>query len=76
MCNRYRVPDRVYYQRANFEIYEKIYLLTAYTKNEKDNLTEAERNELRSLVKILENQLRENEDGGKEWAFLKILKPA
>ena len=50
----------------DFEVYEKIFLITAYPKNEKDNLTEAERNELRSLVKILENQLRENEDGGKE----------
>ena len=45
----------------DYEVYEKIYLLTAYTKNEKDNLSKAERNELRELVKVLENQLRENE---------------
>lgn len=45
----------------DFEVYEKIYLLTAYPKNEKDNLTKAERNELRRLVEILENQLAENE---------------
>ena len=45
----------------DFEIYEKIYLLTAYPKNEKDNLSKAERNELRELVKVLENQLRECE---------------
>lgn len=44
----------------DFEIYEKIYLITAYPKNEKDNLTEGERNELRHLVEILENQLKEN----------------
>lgn len=45
----------------DFEIYEKIYLLTAYSKNEKDNLSKAERNELRELVKVLENQLKESE---------------
>lgn len=45
----------------DFEVYEKIYLLTAYPKNEKDNLTKAERNELRELVKVLENQLRASE---------------
>ncbi len=46
----------------DFEVYEKIYLLTAYPKNEKDNLSKAERNELRILVKVLENQLAENEN--------------
>lgn len=45
----------------DFEVYEKIYLLTAYPKNEKDNLTKAERNELRELVKVLEHQLAESE---------------
>lgn len=45
----------------DFEIFEKIYLLTAYTKNEKDNLSKAECNELRELVKVLENQLKERE---------------
>ena len=45
----------------DFEVYEKIYLLTAYPKNEKDNLTKAERNELRELVKVLELQLAESE---------------
>lgn len=45
----------------DFEVHEKIYLLTAYPKNEKDNLTKAERNDLRELVKVLENQLKESE---------------
>ncbi len=45
----------------DFEVFEKIYLLTAYPKNERDNLTAAERNELRELVKVLENQLKESE---------------
>ncbi len=42
----------------DFEVYEKIYLLTAYTKNEKENLTKEERNEIRRLVAILEEQLK------------------
>jgi len=46
----------------DFEIYEKIYLITAYPKNQKENLTKAERNELRKLVEILENQLAESEE--------------
>ena len=46
----------------DFEVYEKIYLLTAYPKNEKDNLTKSERNELRELVKVLENQLRDSNE--------------
>lgn len=45
---------------VDFEVYEKIYLLTAYTKNEKDNLSKEERNELKDLIAILEQQLAEN----------------
>ncbi len=45
---------------VDFEIYEKIYLLTAYTKNEKENLTKEERNEIRKLITVLEKQLEEN----------------
>ena len=44
----------------DFEIYEKIYLLTAYPKSEKDNLSKGERNELHKLVEILEKQLEYN----------------
>lgn len=46
---------------VDFEIYEKIFLITAYPKNEKDNLTPSERNELKQLVAILERQLDEHE---------------
>lgn len=42
---------------VDFEIREKLYLLTAYPKSEKDNLTKAERNELKKLVEILGNEL-------------------
>lgn len=45
---------------VDFEVYEKIYLLTAYTKNEKDNLSKEERNELKGLIAILEQQLADN----------------
>lgn len=47
---------------VDFEVYEKIYLITAYPKNEKDNLTQSERNELREMIGILERQLKENEN--------------
>lgn len=45
---------------VDFEIREKLYLLTAYPKNEKDNLTKAERNELKQLVEILGHELEKN----------------
>lgn len=43
----------------DFEVYEKIFLLTAYPKSEKDNLSKAERNEFRQIVEILEFQLED-----------------
>ena len=49
---------------VDFEVYEKIFLLTAYAKNEKDNLSDAECNELKQLIKVLEDQLKENATGG------------
>ena len=45
---------------VDFEIHEKLYLLTAYPKNEKDNLSKTERNTLKQLVGVLEQQLNEN----------------
>lgn len=45
---------------VDFEVNEKIFLITAYQKNEKDNLTQSERNELKQLIRILEEQLNEN----------------
>ena len=43
----------------DFEVHEKIFLITAYAKNEKDNLSKEERNELHHLVDILKAQLDE-----------------
>ena len=51
---------------VDFEVYEKIFLITAYAKNEKDNLSDAECNELRQLIKVLEDQLAENSSIGGE----------
>ncbi|OHD69515.1 MAG: addiction module toxin RelE [Spirochaetes bacterium RBG_16_49_21] len=42
----------------DFIIYEKIYLITAYKKGEKDNLTKSERNEIKRLITVLEHELR------------------
>ena len=45
---------------VDFEVYEKIFLITAYPKNEKDNLTDSERNEIKQMIHALEEQLKEN----------------
>ena len=45
----------------DFEVYEKIFLLTAYAKADQANLTKSERNELKGLVELLELDL---EKGG------------
>ena len=47
----------------DFEAYEKLYLLTAYPKSEKDNLSKSERNSLYMLVEELRRQLEENKKG-------------
>lgn len=43
---------------VDFVYYEKIYLISAYPKNEKDNLTKEERNEIKKIIKLLEDRLR------------------
>ena len=45
----------------DFALKEKLYLLTAYPNSEKDNITKAERNELKRLVELLESRL--NKEG-------------
>lgn len=45
---------------VDFEVYEKIFLITAYPKNEKENLTDSERNEIKQMIHALEEQLKEN----------------
>lgn len=48
--------SRVVY--VDFAVYEKIYLVTAYSKNEKDNLTQAERNNIKKMIEALEQGLK------------------
>lgn len=46
---------------VDFEVYEKIFLITAYTKEEKDNLSDTEKAEIKQLIKVLEQQLEDNQ---------------
>ena len=43
---------------VDFVVYEKIYLITAYPKNEKENLSKAERNAIAKMIAQLENLLK------------------
>lgn len=45
----------------DFEVYEKIFLLTAFAKADQANLTAKERNDLHGLVEILELDLERKE---------------
>ena len=45
---------------ADFEEYEVTYLLTAFAKNEKENLSKEEKNVLRKLVKSLKEEAANN----------------
>ncbi|MDO4204561.1 MAG: type II toxin-antitoxin system RelE/ParE family toxin [Selenomonadaceae bacterium] len=45
---------------TDFEEYEVIYLITAFTKNEQDNLTDAEKAVLKKLVKALKDEAARN----------------
>ena len=47
---------------VDFEVYEKIFLITAYPKSEKDNLSNSERNEIRQMIHTHEHQLEENSE--------------
>lgn len=45
---------------TDFEEYEVIYLITAFTKDEQDNLTKDEKNVLKKLVKSLKDETAKN----------------
>ena len=45
---------------TDFKEYEVIYLITAFTKDEQDNLTKEERNVLKKLVKSLKEEAAKN----------------
>lgn len=42
---------------VDFAVFKRIYLITAYSKNEKDNLSNTEKNEIKKLIKLLEHTL-------------------
>jgi hypothetical protein len=46
---------------VDFEVYERIYLITAFQKSDQENLSKAERNDLKKLVEFLELELERNE---------------
>ena len=45
------------FSRVRLHVYEKIFLITAYSKGEKDNLTDSEKKEIKQLIGTLERQL-------------------
>lgn len=60
---RYALPNqgksgstRILY--VDFISHEQLYLINIYPKNEKDNITNAEKKEYKDLVKILKNSLK------------------
>lgn len=42
---------------VDFLLYETVYLITVYPKSEKDNLSKAERNEIKKMIDLLEENL-------------------
>lgn len=50
---------------TDFEEYEVIYLITAFTKNEQDNLSDNEKKVLKKLVKSLKEEAEANRKGGR-----------
>ncbi len=44
----------------DFLLFEKIYLLAVYAKNQKGTINESEKAEIRKLVNLLENELKES----------------
>jgi hypothetical protein len=55
-----RGSGRVAY--VDFTVHEMVYLITAYPKNEKDNLSKAERNAIAKIIVRLEQGLKEQEN--------------
>ena len=47
---------------VDFLIHETVYLITVYPKNEKDNLSKAERNAIKKFIDILEKRLGGNDN--------------
>ena len=52
-----RGSGRVAY--VDFAVHEVVYLITAYPKNERDNLSKSERNEIAKMIVRLEHGIKE-----------------
>ena len=52
--------DEINIRLRSFEEYEVIYLITAFTKDEQENLTNDEKNVLKKLVKALKEEAAKN----------------
>lgn len=48
---------------VDFQKYDRIYLITAYSKSKKENLSKSERNSIYNVIKLLENTLKNNNGG-------------
>lgn len=42
---------------VDFLLYETVYLITVYSKVEKDNMSKAEKNQIKKIINILEESL-------------------
>ncbi len=61
---RYSLPGRGKRGSArvcyvDFLLEETVYMITIYAKNEKENLSQKERNDIKRAIEILENSLKE-----------------
>ena len=46
---------------VDFTVHETVYLITAYSKNEKDDLSKAERNEIAKMIVRMEQGIKDQE---------------
>jgi len=42
---------------VDFALYETVYLMTAYQKSDKENLTKKERNDIKKIIDLIEKEL-------------------
>ena len=47
---------------VDFVVFKKIYLITAYHKSQKDDLSDAEGNNIKKLITLLEQALKQGRD--------------
>lgn len=45
---------------VDFEVFSQVYFITVFAKNEKANLTKAERNQIKTVIEKIEKNLEQN----------------